>query len=79
MNPVSVGTTEHLLVADCKKNRIDIVSFNGDWLGSYDTSAHVQVPREITAQRDFGWNNHQAGCFPRTIYHPTDAAPSDLK
>ena len=65
LNPV--GTTEHLLVADCKKNRIDIVSFNGEWLGSYDTSAHVQGPREITAQRDFGWNNHQAGCFPRTI------------
>ena len=83
MNPV--GTTldgrEHLLVADCKKNRIHIVSCNGDWLGSYDTSAHVQGPREINVISDGTTTkmavSHGSGLV--TIYHLTDAAPSELK
>lgn len=46
-----VGTTldgrGHLLVADCKRNKIHIVSYSGDHLGSYDTCNEVEEPREI--------------------------------
>jgi hypothetical protein len=46
-----VGTTPdgrgHLLVADSKRNRINIVSHFGGHLGSYDVGQEVQDPREI--------------------------------
>lgn len=76
INPV--GTTldgrEHLLVADCKRNKIHILSSYGAHLGSYDTAANVQGPREINAISDGDSSklavSHGAGFI--SIYHLTD-------
>lgn len=76
LNPV--GTTldgrDHLLVADCKRNKIHIVSSNGTHLGSYDTAANVDGPREINAISDGNSSklavSHGAGFI--SIYHLTD-------
>ncbi|XP_062592802.1 uncharacterized protein LOC134254279 [Saccostrea cucullata] len=82
MNPV--GTTldgrDHLLVADSKRNKIHIVSSSGDHLGSYDTSYHVNDPREINVIAHENSAklaiSHGAGYV--SIYQLTDALPEEI-
>ncbi|XP_061175200.1 uncharacterized protein LOC133184244 [Saccostrea echinata] len=79
MNPV--GTTldgrDHLLVADCKRNKIHIVSSSGEHLGIYDTSDHVKDPREINVIAHENSAklavSHGAGYV--SIYQLTDTPP----
>jgi hypothetical protein len=77
-----IGTTldgrGHILVADSKRKRINIVSNSGDHLGSYDTCNEVDDPREInlivsenSAKLAI---SHGAGLV--SIYELTDIPPS---